>query len=69
VPVYVHCPQCDHPQIVPSHRRGRARFCRQCGQAYIASKNAGLAEPLPISSVGELLSRSRGNKNVYIIAV
>jgi transposase-like protein len=68
VPVYIICPHCEHPQVVPAHRRGRARFCRQCGQAFVTSRTAGSAEPLPISSMGELNTRLRGGKNVYILS-
>ena len=33
MPVYVKCPHCEHPQVVPSGRLGKKRLCRQCGYA------------------------------------
>ena len=44
MPVYFECPHCDHPQIVPAHRRGRALFCRQCGRVIEADHD--LVAPL-----------------------
>ncbi len=34
MPLYVLCPHCGHPAILPSEPRGRREICRQCGQAY-----------------------------------
>lgn len=54
MPVYMHCPHCDHPQVVPVARRGRMRFCRQCGRAYVTSKVIDHVQPVPISTLSEM---------------
>jgi hypothetical protein len=59
VPLYLLCPHCEHPQIVPVRRRGRPQFCRQCGRAYVPSKTREQAQPLPISSIAEMEEYSR----------
>lgn len=67
VPVYLECPHCDHPQVVPARRRGRALFCRQCGGAYKTSKKVDRVHPLPVSSIGELHSLKNPGRAVYIL--
>lgn len=59
MPVYLQCPHCEHPIVVPSHRRGKTLFCRQCGGAYRTSTRVAEARPLPISSVAELHKHTR----------
>ena len=67
MPVYVHCPHCEHPQVVPPHRRGKMRFCRQCGRAYLTSESESVVHALPISSVGELRRGMGVGRRVYIL--
>ncbi len=72
MPVYMHCPHCDHPQVVPISRRGRMRFCRQCGRAYVTSKFVDEVQPVPVSSLAEMQTiagarRPRPSKRVYVL--
>lgn len=69
MPFYMHCPHCTHPHVVPQHRRGRTQFCRQCGKAYITSKQAELVYPSEINSLADLHARSRqpNKQNVYVL--
>ena len=57
MPVYLHCPHCEHPRVVPPRGRGKTTFCRQCGRAYRPSRTAAVAHPLPFASFGELRLR------------
>jgi ribosomal protein L37AE/L43A len=68
MPKYLHCPHCDHPQIV--RRLGKASFCRQCGWAFLTSPVTGTARPLPASTLGELRNTGllRNFRPVYAIA-
>ncbi|UCD29068.1 MAG: hypothetical protein JSV03_00870 [Planctomycetota bacterium] len=67
MPVYLHCPHCDHPQVVPTYRRGKTIFCRQCGKAYRTSKNFNFVKAVSASSISELQTRSKAAKNVYLL--
>jgi ribosomal protein S27E len=69
VPVYVLCPHCEHPHVIPPHRLGRKLFCRQCGRVYASSEDGNRVEPLAISSLSQLRKTGRfGRKeNLYII--
>ena len=69
MPVYLHCPHCEHPQIVPALRRGKTVFCRQCGKAYRTSARANLVQALSISSIGELANRVKKHQKVYALEV
>lgn len=71
MPKYLHCPHCEHPQIVPGRKVGKTRFCRQCGWAYQTSLVNGTARALPVSSLGELRSSAslRGRETVFAIAI
>lgn len=68
MPTYVHCPHCEHPQVLPGRRRGKATFCRQCGWAYQASAVTDSVRALHISTMGELRNSTlnRG-QHVHII--
>ncbi len=69
MPFYLKCPHCQHPQVVPHARRGRTRFCRQCGRAFITSKVVDIAYPLPITSMAELHSKaSPARKGLVLVA-
>jgi len=68
VPVYLHCPHCEHPQVVPAARRGRVRFCRQCGRAYRTSLTSETAEPIRAASLADLGHRLGGRPKVFILA-
>ncbi len=68
MPVYVNCPHCEHPQVVPAARRGRVRFCRQCGRPYRASLTSDTAEPIHAESLADLQGRLGGRPRVYILA-
>ncbi len=70
MPKYLHCPHCEHPQLVPGRKLGKTLFCRQCGWAYLTSPVTGAAQALPVSSVGELRRANllRGSRTVYAIA-
>jgi len=35
VPVYVQCPVCEHPAVLPPAYRGQPHRCRQCNRVYI----------------------------------
>lgn len=68
MPVYLHCPHCEHPQIVSPRRRGRTLFCRQCGRAYLTSKDETAVWPLSISSISELVTRQKANRDrVFVL--
>lgn len=71
MPVYMHCPHCEHPQIVPVSRRGRMRFCRQCGRAYVTSKVIDYVQPVPVSSIAEMRAAGAGRRHasegVYVL--
>ena len=69
MPTYLNCPHCEHPQILPGRRRGKAVFCRQCGWAYQTSVVTGSVRPLHISTMGELRSSGLGRKseNLFVI--
>ena len=67
MPVYLQCPHCEHPQVVPARRRGKTLFCRQCGRAYQTSTKAAGARPLPISSFGELRKRMKASQPVCVL--
>ncbi|HSW46207.1 MAG TPA: hypothetical protein VLM89_11625 [Phycisphaerae bacterium] len=67
MPVYVNCPHCDHPQVIASHRRGKALFCRQCGWVYQTSKDVMAVRPLAISTISELQERRAGGGKVFVI--
>jgi hypothetical protein len=68
----MHCPHCEHPQIVPVQRRGRMRFCRQCGRAYVTSKVIDDVHPVPIASMAEMRAvtgtgPARPRKRIYVL--
>jgi len=69
VPVYLHCPHCEHPQIVPAYRRGKTTFCRQCGKAFRTSTKANTARALPVSSIGELHARTKKSNKFQTLEV
>jgi len=71
MPVYIHCPHCEHPHVISAHRRGKALFCKQCGWVYQTSKTADWVRPLPVSSINELRDRraAAGGGKVYVIEV
>lgn len=71
MPTYLHCPHCEHPQIVPGRKLGKTRFCRQCGWAYQTSPATGAARALPVSSMGELRNNGllRGQGPVFTIGI
>lgn len=66
--VYVQCPHCEHPQVIRANRLGKPLFCRQCGWAFKATGQAGAVRPLPVSSMGELVTRRSGGGKVFVIA-
>jgi len=35
LPLYIHCPFCRYPVVVPSRERELPRRCRQCGKGYV----------------------------------
>ncbi len=67
MPLYMLCPHCEHPQLVPVRRRGRAQFCRQCGRAYVPSKTREEARPLPISTLAEMEEYTRPAEERVIV--
>ncbi len=71
MPKYLHCPHCEHPQIVPGRKLGKTSFCRQCGWAYQTSRVTGAARPLPVSSIGELRNNVllRGRPPVFTLCL
>ena len=53
--VYVICPHCLHPTVVPRGRTGKGRLCRQCGQVYVVDDSAALAaEAVPVRSQSDM---------------
>lgn len=44
VPVYIQCPVCEHPAVLPPAFRGRPHRCRQCNRVYIVP-----APPAPVA--------------------
>ncbi len=68
MPVYLHCPHCEHPQVISATRRGKALLCKQCGRAYKTSQHFNFAQPLAASSLGELRGIGRrGGQSVVVI--
>jgi hypothetical protein len=35
MPIYVHCPHCEHPVVLPAAVHGRYYRCRQCNGFYV----------------------------------
>jgi uncharacterized paraquat-inducible protein A len=54
MPIYVTCPHCDHPTVVPPHRHKSAGLCRQCGNGYLVSEHEPRAMALPARSYAQL---------------
>ncbi len=53
--VYVICPHCFHPTVVPRARAGKGRLCRQCGQMYFVGQSSSLAaDAIPVRSGAHL---------------
>ena len=69
VPVYVLCPHCEHPHVVPPHRRGKRQFCRQCGQLFQTFEQAAVVRPLACSSIAEFRGTKKRQANLYVIEV
>jgi len=69
MPVYVNCPHCDHPQVVPVHRRGKTRHCRQCGHAYQTLKTENEVRPMPGHTMRASNSNGPIRKKVYCLDV
>jgi len=67
VPVYLHCPHCEHPQVVSPARRGKTLFCKQCGRAYRTSRTNSDVHPLNVASYGELHRRMNPAGAVYVL--
>ncbi len=65
MPVYLNCPHCEHPQIVPQHRRGRVVVCRQCAQAYVTSREE--QHPELIGAAGAGSNRQTRKEGVYVL--
>lgn len=40
MPIYIHCPHCEHPHVVPVARKGRVTRCRQCANAFVPTDEA-----------------------------
>lgn len=71
--IYVICPHCNHPTVVPRLRTGKGRVCRQCGQAYFIGESASLAgDAVPVQTVADLawlkLRSTPGYVPVYELA-
>lgn len=71
MPTYLHCPHCEHPQIIPGRRLGKTSFCRQCGWAYQMSPVTRTPKPLAISSVAELkhTTSPRRHREAFVLEV
>ena len=69
MPIYVTCPHCGHPQVIPADRRGKKRLCRQCGHGYQTSLTATEVRPLPILAFEGLHAFSRNGQRVYVLDV
>lgn len=67
MPIYLNCPHCGHPQVVPAFRRGRKRLCRQCGHGYQTSLTANEVRPLPIACIGDSHARSCHGQRVFVL--
>ncbi len=35
MPIYIHCPHCEHPHVIPVVRKGRPYRCRQCANGFV----------------------------------
>lgn len=46
MPLYVTCPQCNHPAVLPRSMKGRRYRCRQCAAVYEA-ESAHFNHPQP----------------------
>jgi len=46
MPVYIMCPHCHHPAVVPAIRRGMNRVCRQCQRLFFVPDEP-IAPPVP----------------------
>ena len=62
MPVYVTCPHCEHPMVVPQVDRRRGRLCRQCSGGYIVSGTRPVAMPLPVHTIAGLLAWVRARE-------
>lgn len=52
MPLYVTCPQCNHPAVLPHSMKGRRYRCRQCAAIYEAESSNKNHEP-STQSAGE----------------
>jgi uncharacterized paraquat-inducible protein A len=73
VSIYVICPHCNHPTVMPRVRTGKGRVCRQCGQAYFVGDSASLeGDAIPVRSAADLASLSLHSASspapVYVLA-
>jgi len=49
MPIFVHCPRCQHPTIVRVHEAGGTYLCRQCHAKYrVGDAGSGLLQKLPV---------------------
>lgn len=68
MPVYVICPHCQHPIVVPAKARGKARLCKQCGGAYKTSRVHPHAVALSARSTAEMLRLAGGAGSTLLVA-
>ena len=71
VPLYIQCPHCEHPRVITANRRGKALYCRQCGEAYKTFQSVDVVRPVRPSFLFD--SRSNGsevsNGNAVLVEV
>lgn len=68
MPLYLHCPHCEHPQVIPVHRRGRLVICRQCGRTFRGASMSLEVDPLPFAHYGELPQpKASSRQRVYVL--
>lgn len=51
--VYVSCPHCSHPTVIPHSSTGRHRLCRQCYGLYFVNYCTSLIAEADVSLPGE----------------
>ena len=54
MPIYLTCPHCDHPTVVPPHRHKSVGLCRQCGCGYLVSERLQRAMAVPARTFAQL---------------
>lgn len=69
MPVYLHCPHCEHPQVVAPHRRGKTVTCRQCGGSYRTAQSVNLVQAVSDREIDDLREARRAPRTFHLVEV